>query len=144
VQYNVEGEFNTLGCSGAPVIDEWGQFAGINIEHLNDQNIAGKRQLVCVDATDMLRVVKVPAGVRPVIAATRPSTMEAPRAQASDDAVDSPAKSADAALRLAQLYITNQMYDKARVKLQAVIDDYPGTDAAKKAQDLLSQLPAGN
>jgi TolA-binding protein len=50
-------------------------------------------------------------------------------------------KQADEALRAVQVYIRSKLYTKARIKLQEIISAYPSTDAAKKAKELLSQLP---
>jgi len=132
VQFNVDGSFNTLGCSGSPVIDSAGQLAGVYTAHLNDQNIPGKMQLVCVDASAVLPLVKLPPAIKPAAqaqsgAATRPA---AP--------ADSPG---DSDLRIAKLLIDNKQYDKARARLQSVIAKYPDTDAAKKAAQMLAQIP---
>ncbi|MGD0768985.1 MAG: serine protease [Tepidisphaeraceae bacterium] len=139
LQYNVEGSFNHMGCSGAPVIDEYGQLAAINVGHLHDQTIPGKMQLVCIDTAEVLQVIKLPPDVKPARAesdAARPSPTVS-----SGDVADLINQKAAAALRGAQLLIDNKMYAAAKIKLQNIIDSYPASDAAKKAGELLSQLP---
>jgi hypothetical protein len=151
VQYNVDGAFKTTGSSGAPVIDEFGRLAGVNVAHLDDQNIPGKMQLICIDSASVLAAVKLPADVKPVDtkpAAVKPAPVASPTAAATTrPAVGSPPAAtptdnpADAALRSAKLFMDNTIYDKAKTKLQAIIDTYPDSDAAKQAKDLLSQIP---
>ena len=51
-----------------------------------------------------------------------------------------PVNEADHLLKLAQMYIDNQQPDKAREKLNAIIQQYPNDPAAQKAQDLLNQI----
>lgn len=131
--YNVDGTFDHEGMSGAPVMDEYGQLAAINVGHLLDQKIPGKLQLLCIDATDVLRAIKLPADVKPSRESSESAKVNSPAADLK--------READAALRGAQVFIDNQMYGPAKTKLQGIIKTYPGTDAAKKAQELLGQLP---
>jgi hypothetical protein len=149
IQYNVEGKFNTQGCSGAPVIDEYGRWAGVNIAHLNEQTIPDKMQLICIDSATVLTAIKLPDNVKaadvklapvptPVAAATTKPDAGAASSPAAPAVSEDPA---DAALRSAKLFLDNKIYDKAKVKLQSIIDTYPDSDAAKQAKDLLSQIP---
>ena len=135
-QYNVDGSFVTTGCSGAPVIDSSGRLAGINTGHLNDQNIPGTMQLICIDSASVLRAVKVPPDI---IAARNESPASMPSTRPTSAAIA--ANAADRALRTAKLLMTNKMYDKARQKLQAIIDAYPDSDAANQAGQMLSNIP---
>jgi hypothetical protein len=138
MQYNVDGDFDTMGCSGAPVIDQYGRLAAINVGHLLTQSIPGKKQLVCIATSEVLKKIKLPADVHPVQnASAQSSPSHAPASPA-----DLANQQASAALRHAQLLIANQVYDKARSQLQAIIDTYPTTAAAAKARDLLAKLPS--
>jgi predicted esterase len=131
--YNVDGTFDHEGMSGAPVMDEYGQLAAINVGHLLDQKIPGKLQLLCIDATDVLRAIKLPADVKPPRGSSESAQLNSSAADLNQEA--------DTALRGAQVFIDNQMYGPAKAKLQTIIKAFPSTSAAKKAQELLSQLP---
>jgi hypothetical protein len=138
-EYDVDGEFDTMGCSGAPVVDEHGRLAAINVGHLLTQSIPGKRQLTCMPAADVLGAIRLPSDVHPVHERPAPRpTAAAPAADAPQDALD---QHANAALRRAQLLLDNKFYSKAREQLQSLIAAYPATDAAKKARVLLTQIP---
>ncbi|MHC4562353.1 MAG: tetratricopeptide repeat protein [Planctomycetota bacterium] len=50
-----------------------------------------------------------------------------------------PEAKAQGILKLARTYHNNGMVDKAKAKLQACLDTYPDTDAAKEAKELLEQ-----
>jgi hypothetical protein len=137
-QYTVDGNFETTGCSGAPVLDEYGQLAAVNLGHMLQQTAPGKRQLTCMAACDVLSAIKLPPDVHPIAAVAADSSS----ARGADAAPDTINERANAALRRAQLFVDNHINDKARAELQTVIDAYPGTDAAKKARELLAQLPS--
>jgi hypothetical protein len=70
-----------------------------------------------------------------------PSPTSAPAAS-SGGAASQPAVANVAAdkLKLAQLYIDSKMKERARETLQAIIADYPNTDAARQAQAKLKEL----
>ena len=143
LDYNVEGTFKTTGCSGAPVIDEYGQLAAINTGHLLEQTLPGKMQLTCAATSDILSVIKLPPDVKaappPAPVARVPATSNtAPAAAVAASPSD---QKADAALRAAQLYVDNKMYAMAKTKLQNLIKAYPASEAAKKAKGMLAHLP---
>lgn len=135
LQYNVDGEFDTMGCSGAPIIDEYGRLAAINLGHLNSQSIPGKRELTCIATSEVLPAIRLPADVHPVPEQSNAGAVPKISAQ------DSVSQKADAALRRAQLLLDNKVYAKAREQLQGIIDAYPKTDAARKARVMLTQIP---
>lgn len=138
LQYNVDGEFDTMGCSGAPIIDEYGRLAAINLGHLLTQSVPGKRQLTCMATSEVLAAIELPANVHPT--AERPTA--ATNAPAGVGGQDAASPRADAALRRAQLLLDNKVYDKAREQLQGIIDAYPKTEAGKKARAMLGQIPS--
>jgi hypothetical protein len=134
MEYDVDGTFVTTGLSGAPVVDEQGRLAAINLGHLDEQNVPGKMRLTCMPTAEVLKVVQLPPDVQPVSDISgRPLHPLVQAAQSED-------QRAAAALSKAQMYLDNKLYDKARDHLQAVIDQYPKTDAAKKARALIAQL----
>lgn len=53
---------------------------------------------------------------------------------------DDPAEKAAKALSLAKGYIAAERYDIARTKLNKIVQDYPGTPAAKEARSLLETI----
>lgn len=128
LEYDVEGQFDTMGCSGGPVVDESGRLAAINVGHLNDQNVPGKMRLTCIAAPDVLEAIKLPSDVHPVTDRPAPPAVAAVPAGAQD----ATNQKADAALRHARLLLDNRVYAKAREQLQAIISGYPTSDAAKK------------
>jgi hypothetical protein len=137
LQYNVDGEFDTMGCSGAPILDEYGQLAAVNVGHLLQQTIPGKRQLLCIAASDVLAAIHLPDDVH----AEKEKPVTAPIAKSTSASPVSSTQTADVALRRAQLCMDNQIFDKAREQLQAIISTYPNTDAAKRASVMLAQIP---
>jgi hypothetical protein len=137
--YLVDADFDTLGCSGAPIIDEYGRLAAINLGHLLDQNIPGKKQLTCMSMSDVLQAIKLPADVHPI---SRPVASPAAAAPTPTTPRELTSQRADDALRRAQLYLDNHLYSKAQQQLQNIIDTYPTTDAATKARALLAQIPS--
>jgi hypothetical protein len=137
LQYTVDGDFNTMGCSGAPVLDEFGQLAAINVGHLLTQAIPGKKQLTCIATSEVLNAIKIPPDVHPV----EDTSARPPAGSPATSPPELENERADTALRTAKLFLDNQIYDKAREKLQAIIDAYPTTEAAKKARVMLAQIP---
>jgi len=137
-EYIVDGDFDTNGFSGAPVIDQYGRLAAIHTAHSLTQNIPGKKDLFCLDITAIVKAIKLPANVRPVHVASADQTGGASSAAASPDALS---QKADEALRNLQPYLDNNLYDLARPKLEEIIERYPGTDAAKKAKQILASFP---
>jgi predicted esterase len=137
--YEIDTSFATTGCSGAPILDDSGQLAAINVGHLNNQDIPGKLHLTCIDATEVLKVIKLPPDVR---AAPAPSATPASELTgAGDNANQRVGDKSEQALHIAQTYIDNKMYGPAKRRLQAIIDAYPNTAAAKQAAELLPTLP---
>lgn len=137
-EYDVDGQFDTMGCSGAPVVDEYGRLAAINVGHLLTQSIPGKEQLTCVAASDVLGAIRLPADVHPVQEQPVLRVAAAAPAVSAQDPTD---QRANAALRRAQLLLDNKIYAKAREQLQAIVDGYPNTEAAKRARAMLAQIP---
>ena len=122
-----------MGCSGAPVIDEYGRLAAVNVGHLLNQSIPGKKQLLCIATADILNAIKLPSDVHPIKDASAPPPLGNSQELANQQA--------DTALRSAKLFFDNQMYDKARQKLEDIIKVYPITEAAKKARAMLLEIP---
>jgi len=92
----------------------------------------------------LLALIEPVAGKKPT---TQPATPPAtdvkptkPPTETKPPKVEEPADPAQAALRLAKLYVDNKMYPKAREKLQTVIDVYPDSPAAAEAKKLLKQI----
>ena len=135
VEYNVEGKFVTTGNSGAPVIDSLGRYCGVNTAHLDNQDDPAKMKLILADASDLMREIVLPPGMKPLVlapATTAPSGTRAAGLQGTAKAEQYVA----AAQELAQRGQT----DMARVILQSVIKDYPGSPSAKKAEALMATL----
>ena len=137
-EYTVEGTFKTTGNSGAPVLDAQGRFAAINTAHLNEQNEPGHMKLAGVDAATVLQQIKLPKGMKPLVLATQPAagaTADAGAATASDPAKEAAAEKLLLATEVAMMQGGSE--DDARHALQAIIKKYPGTEAAKKANEIL-------
>ncbi|MDB5324828.1 MAG: serine protease [Phycisphaerales bacterium] len=135
VEYNVEGKFITTGNSGAPVIDTLGRYCGVNTAHLDNQDDPAKMKLVLADASALLREVVLPAGMKPLVLAPATTAPAGTRAAGPQGAAKAEQYVA-AAEQLAQ----NGQTDMARVILQSVVNDYPGSPSAKKAKALLATL----
>lgn len=131
-EYDVDGGFDTMGCSGAPVIDEYGQLAAINVGHLLTQTVPGKRQLTCVPAIQVLGAIRLPPDVHPI--AVRPTPAAPP-------ATDAPNTEAERQLKIAKLYVQSGRPKMARPKLEAIIRSFPHDPAAAEAKKLLATFP---
>jgi hypothetical protein len=143
-EFQIDGTVATRGFSGAPIMDANGQLAAVFTGHITDQNVPGKMLLVGVDTAWVLDSIKVP---KPPPVVKQPAAPEKPPIQqtAAPNAppkppTDSKEAQADAALRAVQPYIDSQLLDKAREKLNLIIQTYPGTPAAEKAQKMLADL----
>lgn len=133
VIYAVEGTFKTMGNSGAPVVDSKGQFCAINTAHLNDQNEPGKMLLAGIDASDVLRHIKLPAGMKPLVLpdATAKPAATADQAAGGDENAEA-SKMLDAADGAKENGLISA--DAYQAMLKQVIDQYPNSSAAKKAR----------
>ena len=81
-----------------------------------------------------------PAASAPVPAkATAKPSQPVARAPAPDAPL-SPGEEADKQLKLARLYTTNRLYNKAREKLKQIVKDHPNTPQAAEAQKRLSEI----
>jgi hypothetical protein len=78
---------------------------------------------------------EVPAAVSAPAPAAPPSPQ--PPANAGPDASTAEAQRM---VNLAKSYISAQRYEPARTRLNAVVENYPGTPAAKEAKQLLDQI----
>jgi predicted esterase len=132
-EVNPKGEFayvlsevpNSHGFSGAPIIDVRGQLAGMHVAHFETPG-----KYAGLSVAMILPLIQPPPGAAPA-APSEPTVSSAEQSQTDP---------ADAALRRAQLLIQNKVYDKAKQKLQSIIDAYPDTPAAEKAAQLLADL----
>jgi hypothetical protein len=71
----------------------------------------------------------------PVLAKPAPAVAkDAPAASVSPD------DEADKAMKIARLYMSNRLYNKAREKLKQLVKDHPNTPQATEAQKLLAEL----
>jgi hypothetical protein len=72
----------------------------------------------------------------PAASAAPPATP----ARAPAEAKASPDDEADKLMRLAKLYVSNRLYNKAREKLNQVVKDYPASPHATEAKKLLKEI----
>ena len=137
--YEFEGTPETRGFSGAPVIDANGLVLGIHHGKYDQQPDAGHLRAAAVDINAVLAAARPPPGsaARPAEVSRVKAGTAAPPASPSDAEV-----AAGHALDMAQNYVVLKRYDLARSKLQAITAKYPGTAAAKKAQQQLASLPS--
>ena len=137
VQFNTDGPFKTNGCSGGPVIDALGQLAGIYSAHLNDQNIPGKMQLVCINASSALQIIKLPPGMKPLVLSTQPTAAGVKAAARASDEME-----AEKEFELAEFMLSKGVPPEViKGQFQEIVDKYPSTAAAKKAKEQLAQMP---
>lgn len=111
-------------------------------EELKEHDPAGYQLMVQVWGTGDPRSMKSKEAPAETAAAKKPAAPAGPAKPAADPA-PRPAIDADAAakrLELIQVLIKANRTDKAKEKLKELIDGFPGTDAAKKAQELLDGL----
>ncbi|HZK81397.1 MAG TPA: hypothetical protein VFC46_10030, partial [Humisphaera sp.] len=80
----------------------------------------------------------LPPDVTSAVAESGPA---AATSAASPNTASGANRQADDALHAVHLYIDNKLYAKAKIKLQEIISTYPASDAAKKAREMLAQLP---
>lgn len=128
--YIFEPEVDTMGFSGAPILDAHGLLVGIHQAHGTTPD--GQKCWIGLNIDVAVKVANAPA---PTQIAAKPAASDAKPAAVADDAVK-----ADSALDMAQNYITLGKYDIARTKLQDLIASYPNTAAAKKAKALLADI----
>jgi hypothetical protein len=136
--YEFEGDVQTRGFSGAPVIDANGQVVGIHHGKYDDQPGGGKILAAANAIEAALKVVNAPApavAVKTAPAAEKKSEGEKPAASA-DESADKAAKD----LSMAKNYLALQKFDLARPKLQKIAETYPDTAAGKEAKKLLKEL----
>jgi hypothetical protein len=125
--YQLSETPKSMGFSGAPIIDASGEVVGMHTTHFD--NAPGKYQGLQIST--ILPLIQLPAD----------TAAQTPKSPTNSTALQTPPPDpADAALRKAQLLIQNKVYDKAKQRLQEIIDTYPNTPAAAKAQQLLNDL----
>ncbi|MGC4031987.1 MAG: serine protease [Tepidisphaeraceae bacterium] len=139
-EYNVEGTFKTTGNSGAPVVDTLGRLAAINTGHLNDQTLPGKMQLTGVQMSSVLPLIKLPAGMKPLVLTTQP--IAGPAAKTTGRASPAEEEKAERIFLATEFAIQQGMATAESSKgiYESIVRDFPNTQAAKKAQAKLDQM----
>ena len=131
--YDFQDHADYRGFSGAPVLDAQGNIVGLHLGSIDDGN--GKTFRHAVDASALVNACTVPG------AAHAPGHDTAGAAAATEAAAASgPKESAHALLNLGDMYLAAKRDDLAARQYHKVIEQYPGTPEATKAQELLAMI----
>lgn len=135
--YVIDGDVNTMGFSGAPVLDGQGNVVGIHVGHTT---VDGHPEWLALDISAAVSAANAPAPAPTPLAEKAPATASPTVAAAPSASASESATQASKALDMAQNYVAAEKYDLARPRLQKIIDTYPTTPAAAKTRALLQEI----
>jgi S1-C subfamily serine protease len=130
--YDFADHAEQRGFSGAPILDAQGNIVGMHLGSISSTD--GKTFRHAVDASALVNACTVPG------AAQAPGHAAAAAAATDAPSSSGPKESAHALLNLGDMYLAAKREDLAVKQYHKVIDQYPGTPEAAKAQELLAMI----
>lgn len=136
--YEIDPAVDTVGFSGAPVVDAKGRLVGMHLGrvelHHNGETHKVRSALRTASLLEVINPPAPPPGKR--VASSPASDAAGPTKPVASDSAEKAAQ----ALDLAKNYVTLQKYDLARPKLKKIMESYPGTPAAREAEKILKTI----
>jgi S1-C subfamily serine protease len=128
------------GDSGGPLVDDQMHLIGVT----QGGSPPGSGQLLStfIDVSEvktLLRKQRIRVNAAPALASSESPAASAPEADSKVDASKAE-HAASGKLKLAKSLAENGLLDKAKPRLQEIVDSYPQTKAAEEARQLLEKL----